>query len=85
MLSWLRRLFAPPVDTQSERIARLERSLAEWEVTMTGLCDKMSTQLKRQAARHGGNREPSSEEERREALNRAIRLRRAGISPNGDA
>lgn len=74
MFLFLRRLFAPPDSELRERVAQLERSLAEWEVTMTGLTDKMSSQLKRLATRHG--RGGTDEAARQAELNEAIRYRR---------
>lgn len=57
----------------------MELRLTEWEVTLTGLTDKLSTQLKRMAQRKRDNGAPDDPSDD-ETLNRAIRARRAGLS-----
>jgi len=85
MISALRRFFSPDLSKLDERMTRLEGDLREWEVTMSGLTDKMSSQLKRLAARSGAR--PMDEAARQAEVNEAIRLRRRSRAfplTNGD-
>jgi len=85
MIAALRRLFSPELSELSERVTHLERQFSEWEVTLVGLTDKLSSQLKRLAARSGGRE--GSEAARVAELNEAIRMRRRARAfplTNGD-
>jgi len=85
MIAALRRLFSPGLSDLDARMTRLEGDFREWEVTMSGLTDKMSSQLKRLAARQGAR--PMDEAARIAELNESIRMRRRSRAfplTNGD-
>lgn len=87
MLQLLRRLFGvtPTRDNGNlaaleERVARLERTRVEWELELSSLTDKLSSQLKRLGQRAAREKDQDSDE----AINERIRRGRiARFSRNG--